>query len=310
MLPGGHLQTIAGGVIRPAYPVGLPAPSSKTVAVADGASLRIELTPNHEDSPIVVMFHGFMSDANSPVMLRTMEEAYGRGYTVVRVNLRNAGGTYALSKGLFTLLQWPDVGHVLVHLKAVFPRRRMYAIGISIGGSFLLNQLAREPRFGQMLRGVVAVNPPIDVLLSAAQMCLPENWVYMRRFLASRLGEVRAKRAQGEDYGDPETPRIRTVPEFDTKFILGETGMASLAEYYAAASSKDFLPQINVPTMIVASRDDPIVSVSMFQSARLDHSSVVLNIVDRGGHLGFLYWKRGRIRSWAAEASMDFMNSL
>jgi predicted alpha/beta-fold hydrolase len=310
LFPGGHFQTILGGIIPRSYPPGVPKPISMTVTVNEGARLRVDVTHNEKGSPIVLLFHGFTSDANSPVMLRTLGEAFRRGYTVARVNLRNAGGTHALSRGLFTLLQWTDIGPVLDQLSETFPDRRMYAIGFSIGGNFLLNQIARDPRAADMLCAAAAISPPIDVLLSAAQMCLPQNWVYMRRFLKSRIRDIRIKRSLGEEYLDPDAPPLCTVPEFDSRFVLPEVGIKSVAEYYASASSKDVLPQIKVPTMILATTDDPIVPVGMFGDIRDRLSRVRVNIVDRGGHLGFLYWKCGRIECWAAETSLDFFDSL
>src|SRR5262245_49920001 len=53
MFPGGHLQTILGGVIPTSYSPGLPRPSRMTVTVEPGVRLRIEVTQNQEDSPIV-----------------------------------------------------------------------------------------------------------------------------------------------------------------------------------------------------------------------------------------------------------------
>jgi predicted alpha/beta-fold hydrolase len=310
MFPGGHLQTICGGLIPIGYPQDLPQPLVMTVPVADDVRLCVEVTPNQEESAIVVLIHGFTSHANSPVIRRTMRAAFDRGYTVVRVNLRNAGDTHALSKGLFNLLQWADVGRVLGHLNRAFPDRPIYAIGFSIGGSFLLNQIARDPLVGDLLCAAAAINPPIDVLLSAANMCLPRNWLYMSRFLRSLLRDIKIKRTLGEHYEDPQKRRVSTVPEFDSTYILPEVGINSVAEYYAAASAKDVLPLIRVPTMILATRDDPIVPVGMFEDIHGSLSRVLVNIVDRGGHLGFLYWKHGHIGCWAAETSLDFFDSL
>jgi hypothetical protein len=85
MLPGGHLQTVFGGLIPVGYPRSLQKPIVTMVPVADGVNLGIETTENYEDSAIVVLVHGFTSHANSPVIRRAMQAAFERGYTVVRV---------------------------------------------------------------------------------------------------------------------------------------------------------------------------------------------------------------------------------
>jgi predicted alpha/beta-fold hydrolase len=309
MARGRDIQTILAGLYPRAYPEDLPVSTKIVVQVAEDARVQVETTRHDRGQRLVVMFHGFTGNANSPVLLRALTAAYGRGYSVARVNMRNAGGTHALCKGLFNLLQWNDVGRVLEQLQLRLAPRHMFAIGFSVGGNLLLNQIAREPACGGFLRAMAAINPPIDIPMSASALSQPRNRIYMRTFARSLAATVRRKRDLGELYADPDQPFVNTVREFDSRFVLPEIGFSSLEEYYAAASSVHELHRIRIPTLLVASKDDPIVPISMFETIRRRPPNLQFAISDCGGHIGYFYRRGRQWRFWAADVALDFFES-
>jgi hypothetical protein len=186
----------------------------------------------------------------------------------------------------------------------------MYAIGFSAGGNLLLNQIAREPAYGTLLHAMAAINAPIDMPMTVAGLGRPRNTIYMRAFVRALVAAVRMKRSLGESYSDPDQPHVTTVPEFDRRYILPEVHLSSVEEYYSAASSAHELWRIQTPTLLVASHDDPIVSINMFQQITQRPANVHLAISDRGGHIGYFYRRRREWRFWAADASLDFFESV
>jgi predicted alpha/beta-fold hydrolase len=101
----------------------------------------------------------------------------------------------------------------------------------------------------------------------------------------------------------------RTLREFDELFTAPKSGFASADEYYTRSSASQFVPRIRVPTLILASRDDPLVPLAPFESLDLS-PAVTLHIADSGGHLGYI--ARGGIdpdRRWMDWRVVDWMTA-
>jgi predicted alpha/beta-fold hydrolase len=81
--------------------------------------------------------------------------------------------------------------------------------------------------------------------------------------------------------------RPRSLWEFDHLITAPQCGFAGAEDYYRQTSPAPRLTRIDVPTLIVAAADDPLVPVAPF--ARHERSSAVRLLVTRsGGHLGFI----------------------
>ncbi len=102
--------------------------------------------------------------------------------------------------------------------------------------------------------------------------------------------------------------RPRGIYEFDDAFTAPVCGYGTADNYYRQASSLQLLPSINLPTLILAAEDDPLVLAEPLRKARLS-SSTWLHLLRHGGHLGFLSrrgadpdrrWMDWRIVEWVA----------
>jgi predicted alpha/beta-fold hydrolase len=82
-------------------------------------------------------------------------------------------------------------------------------------------------------------------------------------------------------------------------------GFDGSQDYYRKASSVHLLSRIQVPTLILTARDDPFIAVQSFEELSLPNDSE-LQILPRGGHLGFLgrnvtggvRWAECRVAEW------------
>ena len=89
--------------------------------------------------------------------------------------------------------------------------------------------------------------------------------------------------------------------------------VASVEDYYDRASSMHVTSAIRTPTLLLASRDDPIIPIESLEQARYS-SDVHLHVTDHGGHLGFLSrsatpdpdrrWMDWRIVEWFTANSL------
>ncbi|MGQ0633514.1 MAG: YheT family hydrolase [Planctomycetaceae bacterium] len=103
----------------------------------------------------------------------------------------------------------------------------------------------------------------------------------------------------------------RGIAEFDATFTAPMSGFASAEEYYRRCSAAQFLPEIRIPTLILAAADDPLVPAATFERLR-PSGAVTLCVTRHGGHLGFLSrangdpdrrWMDWRVVEWCTERS-------
>jgi predicted alpha/beta-fold hydrolase len=107
---------------------------------------------------------------------------------------------------------------------------------------------------------------------------------------------------------DTEFPLFRSAHEFNERFLAPLCGFGTAQRYYELCSAARFLPAVRLPTLVLASRDDPLVPADSFERARLSPSTRLV-MTDRGGHLGYLgtadppdpdlRWMDWRVVDWA-----------
>ena len=89
----------------------------------------------------------------------------------------------------------------------------------------------------------------------------------------------------------------KSIYDFDEQFTAPLGGFASAKQYYATCSALPILKDIRVPTLILASKDDPLIPFSVYEAAELSASSQ-LYASEYGGHVGFMGRKRTDPDRW------------
>lgn len=278
--------------------------------VEPGSRIRILVSrPPGRGRGTIVLIHGLGGSANSGYLRRSARMALQRGWAAVRVNLRNCGGTEALSKTLYNAGQSEDVGRVLGELETAGLPRPFGLVGFSLGGNLAL-RYAGLAAADCRADAVVGVSPPVD--LEACVRCLeePRNAIYQAYFtwkLCRLLRRIRSSRPVPGP--DPKARVIRSVRRFDTLYTAPDGGYPSAEAYYREASAGPHLKSLRAPALILSSLNDPLVPVEMFgSSSRNVPGGLRLLLPARGGHVG--YWQSGAPRFWAAKAALDFLEEV
>src|SRR5262245_6994141 len=117
-LRNGHLQTVGGTLIRRRFgAITLnseprffqPAPGVKVLA-------RCSWQQNRSSSPTLILVHGMEGSTESRYMLGTADKALIAGFNVVRLNMRNCGGTEHLSSTLYHAGLTQDLKQIIPEL--------------------------------------------------------------------------------------------------------------------------------------------------------------------------------------------------
>jgi hypothetical protein len=170
----------------------------------------------------------------------------------------------------------------------VYPDTPIIAVGFSLSGNALLKLLGenRHP-FPGNLRGAIAVTPPIDLSLCAAALCKTSNWIYDVRFVRMLKTAVRERRQAFPEFPKLRFPQRMTIRDFDEICTAPLNNFLSAEDYYSKSSAKQFLANINLPTLLLASLDDPFIPRQTFKNLPAN-SNLWVHLTTSGGHMGFV----------------------
>ena len=257
----------------------------------DGVRLmgRLSLPAQDQGRPrLAVLLHGWEGSAESLYMLSTAELLYQRGFRVLRLNLRDHGGTHALNEELFHSCRIAEVTAAVARVQALHPDADLSLVGFSLGANFWLRVGARAPAAGIRIQRIVAVCPVLDPATTLAALEQGPA-IYRQYFLFKWRRSLRAKQAawpKTYDFGDLlADPSLTAMTE---RMVLRYTDFPDLRAYLRGyAITGDALSNLAVPTEVVLSADDPmILKHDLDRLARCE--SLQVTLTPRGGHCGYM----------------------
>ena len=316
-IKGGHAQTIAAALIPRRKRIVEAVTESRLFTVSPGIKVLCRCSWHVEriSHPTLVVVHGMEGSAESPYMLSTAEKALAAGFNVLRVNVRNCGGTESMTPTLYHAGLTDDLRYIVSELSEQDRLNMIYLMGFSLGGNLVL-KLAGEygDRAPGSLRGVVAVSPSIDLTSSLKRIELRSNLFYHLRFVRSLKLRMRRKaRLFPERYDPSMLRRIWSIREFDHFYTAPHSGFTSEDDYYERASSLPYIPNIKLPSLIVHAKDDPMIPYDPLERPEVASNPNVLVIgTENGGHVGFVAYHPvfGDDRFWAEAKAIEFFRLL
>jgi predicted alpha/beta-fold hydrolase len=270
---------------------------------------RCRWQPQPTEHPTLVIWHGMEGSTTSSYMLTTAAKMFRAGFNVVRVNYRNCGGTEHLSPSLYHGGLTSDLSAVLEELISSDRLPALFVAGFSLGGNMVL-KLAGE--YGDNapaeLKAICAVSPSIDLRASTSLIARRRNWIYQQDFLRRLKKRIRVKEKLFPEVYDSSLLRgVRSVEQFDNRYVAPYFGFADANDYYAQASSRPLIGRIRVPTLIIHAKDDPFIPFDPLRDPEIAANPYVLLIAtDRGGHVAFVSSSSGEERFWAECRLVEF----
>jgi uncharacterized protein len=340
-LRNGHLQTLAGNFLPRQYV--LPEPEAHLIQVdagdgdaaygdSSGAANGLEQAQKdvraHGASYVlchchwqanagqhltVLLVHGLEGSSRSQYVLGNSARAWAAGCNVIRMNMRNCGGTEDLSPTLYHSGLSGDVAAVMRTLAAEKGLSAFALIGYSMGGNLVLKLAGELGADGpEYLKAVVGVSPAMDLAVSADALHSVPNRLYEWKFLRGLRRRFRRKAELFPAiYSTEGLERIATLRQFDDKITARYSGFGGADDYYDRASSSHGAAQIAVPALILHALDDPFVRMlPSTRAALLGNPRVRLVETAHGGHCAFLAPAVDYDGYWAEKLLLDFLLSV
>lgn len=258
-----------------------------------------------------MLVHGLEGSSDSRYVRGITERAWAAGMNVIRMNMRNCGGSDSLTPTLYHSGRSADVGAVILHFAERFGLEQVALVGYSMGGNLVL-KLAGEWGARPPLVGVATVCPAIDLAAGADALHKPSNRVYELRFLMGLLRRLRHKAALfPEVYQIAGIGPIRSIREFDEKIVARYCGFRDADDYYYRSASARVIDQIAVPTLILLAQDDPFIRLFPETRGKLLANPNILFVEPRhGGHCAFLSRRSAAGVHWAEATIVRYLQAV
>ncbi|MBA3513734.1 MAG: alpha/beta fold hydrolase [Pyrinomonadaceae bacterium] len=311
---GGHAQTLASFAWPRRRRLRSQTDEERLFAVGPNTKILAHCRwhAHRAEHPTIVLWHGIEGSSNAVYMLATAQKAFRAGFNVMRMNLRNCGGTEHLTPTLYHGGLSEDLRAVVKELNERDRLSRLFLIGFSLGGNMVL-KLAGE--YGEHppkeIVAVCAISPSVDLGASGDLIGERSNWIYHRDFVRRLKKRIKLKgKLYPEIYDTRGVHLVHSIREFDERFTSVAHGFANAADYYDKASALRVMDKIRVPTLIIHAHDDPFIPFAPLRDPSVGANPYILLLgPERGGHVAFLAAKRSPADPdlfWAENRVLEF----
>jgi len=282
-LPTGHLQTIWPALFRSKPDIQL---TRERVELTDGDFIDLDWF-GHEQYPLVLINHGLQGSVHSHYALPLMDALHKSGFASVFMHFRNCSEEPNRLPRAYHSGETGDVQTIIQHISDSQQREVFAAVGFSLGGNALLKWLG-ETAQANPLKCAVAVSVPFLLQESATKLNSGFSRLYEWHLLKSLKQSYRNKFSDMTSPLNVNIDQFKSFREFDNEVTAPLHGFSGVDDYYQQSSCRQYLHNIQIPTCIVHSLDDPFMYPGSIPGQDEVSDQVEMHISDHGGHVGFV----------------------
>ena len=287
LFKNGHISTVYHGLFRKVN--GL-VQKRERISLPDGDFLDLDWSfAEKETRKMVILLHGLEGDASRPYITGTIKELNNAGFDTCAVNLRGCSGETNLLFRSYHSGATEDLEEVVHYILETKKYNHINLTGFSLGGNLALKYLGETRTVPKEIKAAVGISVPCDLYDSLLALSKPINFPYTLRFRKKLVNKLKAKQLLFPKLiSDSDIQRIKTLKDFDDIYTSRAHGFKDALDYYKKSSCKQFLTQINRPTLIINARNDSFLGKECYpiKEAEENHN-LNLEIPSFGGHVGF-----------------------
>jgi uncharacterized protein len=285
---GGHAQSICGSVFRKAPEINY---RRERLDLPDGDFVDLDWADGEEGMPVVVIFHGLASSSESPYIKTLIKEIRKKSWNAVVMNARGQSGELNRLKGTHHAGRSEDVGAAVKHVLETRKPSTIYLVGYSIGGNILLKWLGETgSAVPPEVKKAAAVSVPYD--LEKTSEHLDQGFsrkVYTHLMLKVLIPLALEKEKKWPGILNRElVAGAKTFKVYDREVTARLNGYKDEIEYWHKSSSKNYLPGIQIPALLIHANNDPFLPGEFLPRQAIEaNPNLQLILTADGGHLGF-----------------------
>lgn len=301
-----HVQTVYPTLFRRVCGV---AYQRERIETADNDFLDLDLSPAGTRR-LAIVLHGLEGDSTRPYMRGMVKAVNSGGWDALALNFRGCSGEPNRNLRLYHSGETGDLALVVDHMISKDRYDELALIGFSLGGNVILKYLGeRGKNVPSVITKAVTFSAPCDLSACSGEIGRLANRLYLKRFLVMLRGKIRAKMAlRPGEIDDRDWEKMKSLKDFDDRYTAPLHGFKDAEDYYAQSSSKRFLQNISVPTLVVNAADDPFLAKTCFPHVEAEsNGNFFLEIPKHGGHVGFVSFN-DRGEYWSESRAVSFLN--
>ena len=287
-----HIQTIYSSLFRKEKNILF---DNKRFQLSDGDFLECywhKTEKRDSNTPIVILFHGLAGSYKSPYIQGAVTKLSENGFDSVLMHFRGCTGKDNLLPRSYHSGESGDALEFITSVKEAYPNRSIYAVGYSLGANMLLKLLG-ELKKNTLIEKAIAISPPMQLDACSSRMNRGFSRYYQHRLikdLNSALDRKYEKHDMQKIIGlkREDIKNLKTFMDFDSAYTAPVHNFSSAQEYYKKSSSKQYLKDIQTPTLIIHSSDDPFMTKDVIPNKKELSDFIELKLTQKGGHVGFI----------------------
>jgi predicted alpha/beta-fold hydrolase len=309
-----HLQTIIPALFRK---VKVPRLKRERISTEDGDFLDLDFC-GEGNQALVILLHGLTGSSQSSYILGLQTSLLAQGFRSVALNFRGCSEEFNQTSRCYHSGETGDIDFLYRTLKAREPNTPIAVVGFSIGGNVLLKWLG-EQGDAISLFAATAISVPLELEKCATQLDHGFAKIYRKRLIRELkeyidlkyqyLIAIGAQKAAEKIKQIGNLDDVRSFWQYDQRVIAHLYDFSSAKDYYQRSSSRQFLKAIKTPTLLIQSLDDPFMTSDIIPQCEELSESVVLELTQTGGHVGFLQGKGiFKFDYWLDQRIPEFLN--
>ncbi|KAI9295412.1 AB-hydrolase YheT [Neoconidiobolus thromboides FSU 785] len=205
-----------------------------------------------------------------------------------------------------------DLNEILISLKSRYPKSKLLGVGYSVGGNILTKYLGEKGN-QSLISGSVIISNPFDMSTCSRNMLRKAiNYYFYTPLFIKILKKPLIKNS--ELFKELLVKQWSTVRELEYDVIIKNPLLNNrfhcIDQYHREASSNRKILDIEVPTLFVNAKDDPISIELAIPKEEIElNPNCLLLLTSLGGHLG--WWEKGdwgikENQYWTTEVIVTF----
>ena len=291
-LPGGQLQTIWPALYAKRHVAAAPSFKRERWTSPDDDFVDVDFSQHtsKQDAPQLVLFHGLEGSSQSHYALSFADWAAHQGMPYAVPHFRGCSGEINRAPRAYHSGDFKEIDWILRRVKAREPQRKLVAVGISLGGNALMRWAQEMGASASSIASAVAsVCSPLD--LAAAGHAIGTGFnrqIYTPMFLKTMKPKAMERLALHPHLFNAKALQAsRDLYEFDNIFTAPLHGFKNTEDYWARASAKPRMAEIQIPALALNARNDPFMPASSLPQLGRVGKHVTLWQPEQGGHVGF-----------------------
>lgn len=269
---------------------------------------------NPHNKPILFIMPGITGKFSDAYVFNLSYQGLENDYDVVIYQMRTLSYEFKFNGNKFDFLD--DIEESLKYIKSK-NKNKIFAVGGSYGANLLVNYLGTKNLKEKLIEYAISISNPFDFFLcnriGEESKNIYEILVlkfYKRNYLPGIYHCNKYKKCSFFD--EKKLQNAQKIIDFDKEFFTKFLGYKNTDEYYRKISCFENVKNINIPTLFIQAKDDPI---TFYYALPFDdiknNENIILLSTDCGGHLCFLEANaQFGFQQWIYKPVFDFFNYL